>query len=282
MHDLRSQDIRPQTTADLQLPLAVVMPLQLVLQVTGELLQTDPEQVLDEVARQAHTLVGVVVLVVGVLVGGGHLEHLTHDAAEEDRLLVAELLECPEVRQQLLVEQVHDSLLTVLLLLAGRELLLQPAERLFLRLDAIGLLGVRIANMVDVGDHVLERLSAGGDGGEDSFVRVDSQRSHQQHDRDHLGAGTADLDHQQTILALLHGEGLAHTVSLAEDLGHLGLARVALVHLHSDTVRSEVLHRDEDSLSPVDDEVTTRVVLILALDLQHPHVVLAVLFAGAR
>ena len=89
MHDLGGQDVRTQTRGNLQVSLSIVMTLELILQVTCELLHRNAEQIFDEVASQTDTLVGIVVLVIGFLVFDGHLKDLSNDAAEEDGLLLS-------------------------------------------------------------------------------------------------------------------------------------------------------------------------------------------------
>ena len=81
MHDLGGKHVWPEARVDPELPLPVVVPLKLVLQVACELLQADSEEVLDEVSSEPHALVGVVVLVVRILVIDGHLEYLSYNAA---------------------------------------------------------------------------------------------------------------------------------------------------------------------------------------------------------
>ena len=65
--------------------------LELVFEISSELLHADSEQILHEVASQTDALVGVVVLVVRVSAGDGHLEHLSHDAPQEDCFLLTVL-----------------------------------------------------------------------------------------------------------------------------------------------------------------------------------------------
>ena len=89
MHDLGGQDVRTQTRGNLQVSLSIVMALELILQVTCELLHRNAEQIFDEVASQTDTLVGIVVLVIGFLVLDGHLKDLSNDAAQEDGLLLS-------------------------------------------------------------------------------------------------------------------------------------------------------------------------------------------------
>ena len=110
-----------KTRGDLQLSLAVVVALELVLQVTSELSSGNTEQVFDEVTGEADTLVGVVVLVVWLTAfGEGHLEDLADDAAEVDGLLLRESPAwSPKVREQFAVEQLVDPLLLGIPLLTG-------------------------------------------------------------------------------------------------------------------------------------------------------------------
>ena len=236
--------------------------LELVLEVASELSSGHAEEVLDQVAGEANALVGVVVLVVGCLVGQRHFKHLTDDAAHENGLLLAVGGGVAEVRQELTVKELVDALLTVLTLLAGGELLLEPFVS-FLGVHRVVLFVV--VDFVDVGHDVLEGLSGACDGGENLLVVVDAKGTHQQDHGDGGRAGRADLHHEHAVTALLDGEGLAHTVLLGEDFGDLGLLGVALVDLHGHAVWREVFHRDEHALGAVDDEVTTGVEGVLAL-----------------
>ena len=265
VHDLGGQHVGAEAGTDAEFALAVVVALELVLEVASELSSGHAEKVLDQVASEANALVGVVVLVVGCLVGQRHFEHLTDDAAHEDGLLLAVGGGVAEVRQELTVEELVDALLTVLTLLAGGELLLKPL---------VGFLGVHrvvlfvVVDFVDVGHDVLEGLSGAGDGGENLLIVVDAKGTHQQDHGDGGRAGRADLHHEHAVTTLFDGEGLAHTVLLGEDLGDLGLLRIALVDLHGHAVGREVFHRNEHTLGAVDDEVTTGVEGVLALGAQ--------------
>ena len=98
MHDLLSQHVRPKAGVDSQLALAVVMSLELVFEVTSELLQTDAEQVLDQISSETNTLVCVVILIVRITVSDSHLKDLADDAPEEDCFLLAILGPRTEVR----------------------------------------------------------------------------------------------------------------------------------------------------------------------------------------
>ena len=73
VHNLGCQDIGSETGVNLQFSLAVVMPLELVLEIPRQLLQANPEQVLHQITGESDAFVGVVVLVVRIAVSDGHL-----------------------------------------------------------------------------------------------------------------------------------------------------------------------------------------------------------------
>ena len=66
VHDFAGEDVRSKTRRDLEFSLSVVVALKLVLEVSSELTGRDSEEVFNEVACKADSLVGVVVLIVGV------------------------------------------------------------------------------------------------------------------------------------------------------------------------------------------------------------------------
>ena len=268
VHDLRGQDVRAKAGGDLQFPLAVVVSLELVLQVTSELVHRDTEEILDEITRQSNTLVGIVILVIRLSIRDGHFENLSNDAPEEDGLLLPVRFIITKMGKQFTVEHLGDAQLTVFLLLSGRELLLEPCMCLVeilhfvvpgFVLVSLGpwlvptwvLLRGTFLDLVDVGDDVLERLLGTLDGLEDLLVRLDPKRPHQENDWNRRGTSGADLDHQHAISSLLDGQGLASPILLGEDLGDLRSLGVALVDLNGDTVGSKVLHRDEDAPVPL-------------------------------
>ena len=67
-------------------PLTVVVSLELVLQITSELVHRNTEEIFDEITSQSN-VEGIVILVIRLSIRDGHLENLTNDAPEEDGLL---------------------------------------------------------------------------------------------------------------------------------------------------------------------------------------------------
>ncbi len=160
------------------------------------------------------------------------------------------------MRKEFLVEEVLDSRLSVLLLLSGCELLLEPCNRLILCLD--GILFV-VLDVIEVGDGVLHRLNWACDCSEDLLIVLHTQRPHEEYDWNRRSAGAWNLYHQHTVTSLLDVDRLAYAVTLRENLGNLSLVSVLLILLYGDSVGSEVFHRDEYAFSAVDDEVATRI-----------------------
>ena len=75
----------------------------MVLEVTCELACRYTEQIFDKVTGETDTLVGVVVLVVGVSAFNGHLENLADDSAEVNGLLLTVFNLVAQVREKLTV-----------------------------------------------------------------------------------------------------------------------------------------------------------------------------------
>ena len=239
VHDFAGEDVRPKTRRDFEFPLSVVVALKLVLEVSSELAGRDSEEVFDEVARKADSLVGVVVLVAGVSTFNRHFENLAHDSAEVDGFLLSVFGLVAKVREQLAVKQLVDTCFTVFLLLTCGEFLFQPLMAFFGGDDLVFFV---VVYFVDVGNDVLERVRVPCNGLEDVLVVFNTESSHQQHNGNGRGSSGADLDHQHTISALFDGEWLSHTVFLGEDFGHFCLLGVALVDFDRNSVRSKVFH----------------------------------------
>ena len=236
--------------------------LKLILEVTSELTSRHTEEVLNQVSSQANSLVGVVVLVVGVTSFNGHFEDLTDNTAEVDGFLFPVFDLVAQVREKFSIKKLVDTSLSVLLLLACCEFLFQP---LVAFIGGDNLVFFVVVHLVDVGDDVLERIRVSSNGLEDVLVVFDTKGSHQQNDRNGRRTGGADLDHQHTVSALFDGQWLAHTVFLGENLGYFCLLGVALVDFNGDAVRGEVFHGDENALGSVDDEIATGIEGVFAL-----------------
>ena len=185
VHDFAGQHVGSKARGDFQLTLAVVMALELVLEVAGELSGRNTEQVLNEVAGQANALVGVVVLVVGVSAFDGHFQDLANDSAHVNGLLFSVFGLVAKVREQFTVEELAHTSLTVFLLLTCSEFLLEPLVAFFHGFNAVFLV---VFDFVDVGNDVLERVRVAGNGLEDVLVVFNAKGSHQQHDGDGRGA----------------------------------------------------------------------------------------------
>ena len=202
------------------------------------------------------------VLVVGVSAFDGHLENLANDASKVDGFLLTVLNLVTQVREKFAVEELAHTSLAVFFLLACSEFLFQPLVAFFGGDDLVLLV---VVHFVDVGHDVLERVRVSCNGLEDVLVVFNTEGTHEQNHGDSGGAGGADLDHQHPVSALLDGQRFAHTVFLGENLGHFSLLRIALVDFDGHSVRGEVFHGDENTLSAVDDEITTGVEGVFAL-----------------
>jgi len=233
VHNLGSQDVRSQAGGDFQLSLAVVVTLELVLEVTSKLSRGHTEQIFDEVTSEANTLVCVVVLVVWLTVGEGHFKDLADNSAKEDSLLLSSARLVAQVRKEFTIEQLVDSLLSVFTLLTGCEFLLQPFVSFGHGLNRVLFV---VVDFVEVCNDVLERLSWSSNSLEHFLVVLDTKCTHEENHGDSGCSSGADLDHEHTVTSLLNVEWLAHTVFLGENLSNFGSLCVSLVDFNSDTV----------------------------------------------
>ena len=237
------------------------MSLKLILEVTSELSSRNTEQVFNQVTCEADTLVGVVVLVVGVTAFNGHFENLADDAAEIDSFLFTVFNLVAKVGQQFTVKQLVDTCFTVFLLLASGEFLLQPLVAFF---SSDHFVFFVVVDFVDVGNDELEGICVSSDSLENLLVVFNAECTHEHDNGNCGGTSSADLDHEHSVTALFNSKWLSHTVFLRENLSDFGLLSVALVDLNSDTVRSQVFHRDENTLGTVDNEIASGVKGVLA------------------
>ena len=152
------------------------MAFKLILEVPSELSGGDTEQVLDEVACEADSLVGVVVFVVRVSAFDGHFKNLADDSTEVDRFLFSVLELVAKVGEEFTVEKLANAGLSVLLLLPRGEFLFQPLMAFFSRDDFLLFV---VVHFVDVGHDELERVGVSGDGLENILIVFDAEGTHE-------------------------------------------------------------------------------------------------------
>src|SRR3990170_736061 len=258
------EEVRPDRGRDFQFTPPSVRPLELVLEVLDQVRERDPEEVLHEVPRELEALVRVVVLVVLAALPEGELEDRARDAAEEDRLLDPVFTGVAEVGEEGPVEDRLDLLRPVLLRLARRELLLQVVDRVVPREDAVRRVQLLVLHFLDVRVDDVRHRGVGHDRVVDLGVLLHPQCLHEDDQRDLAGCRRHGYD-ELTVLLLLHQSEGAVPLLLGEDLRDLDLPPVALVELHEDAVRREVLEGDERAFRAADDIVPARVARVLAL-----------------
>ena len=179
------------------------------------------------------------VFVVWLFVVEGHFQYLTNDTTEENSLLLSVFWLVTKVRQQLSVEQLVDTSLSVFLLLSCSEFLLQPFVSLSFGLDFELFV---VVNFVNIGYNVLECGLWTGNSSEDFTVNFDSESTHEKNDWNRRGSSGADLHHEHTISSLLNSEWFSHSILLGENLCNLGSLGGSLVDFNRDTVWSKIFH----------------------------------------
>ena len=152
------------------------MAFKLILEVPSELSGGDTEQVLDEVACKADSLVGVVIFVVRVSAFYGHFKNLADDSTEVDRFLFSVLELVAKVGEEFTVEELANAGFSVFLLLSCGEFLFEPLVAFFGRDDFVLFV---VVHFVDVGHDELERVGVSGNGLENMLIVFDAQGAHE-------------------------------------------------------------------------------------------------------
>ena len=125
----------------------------MVLEVTGELACGDTEEVFNEVSCKTNTLVGVVVLVVGVSSFNGHFQNLADNSTQVDGLLVTVFFVVSQVRKKFTVKKLVNPSFSVLFLLSSGEFLLKPFVAFVFGFNSVFFV---VLDFVDVGNDKLE------------------------------------------------------------------------------------------------------------------------------
>ena len=179
------------------------------------------------------------VFVVWLFVVEGHFQYLTNDTTEENSLLLSVFWLVTKVRQQLSVEQLVDTSLSVFLLLSCSEFLLQPFVSFSFCFDFELFV---VVDFVNIGNDVLERGFWTGNSGKNFTVNFDSESTHEKNNWNRCGSSGANLHHEHTISSLLNSEWLSHSILLGEDLCNFGPLGGSLVDFNRYTVWGKIFH----------------------------------------
>ena len=198
------------------------------------------------------------VLVILLPLSPGELENCTCDTTEVDGLLHTVLFLVSQVRKQRAIEDALDFLDPVLLRLTGGEVPLEECDGVIGCVETVGLVGLLVETVLDVGVDDGVHLGVGGDDLADLCIGLHSECLHECDDRDCAGGG-GNGDHDHSILLLLDQGECAVSVLLGEHLCDLDACAVPLAVLDHDPVGCKVFECDEDPLGSSDDEVSSRI-----------------------